>query len=147
MHAMKIIQEIWETKALGKKKISPRCQAAAHFSAQQLMLIVGVKGDNRSSPPSTGLQASASAPASAQKANLLRDANGGSAAAPHPHSESTRPGDELPHPSTPCFFCTASTGPAAELFWVEAASFGEASERSPCSFCTTRWPEEITLGG
>ena len=110
------------------------------------MLILGVKGDNGSSPPSTRLQACTSAPASVQKANLLGDANGGSAAARHPRSKRAHPGDELPHPSPPCFFCTASTGPATELFWVEAASFGKPSERSPCSFCTTHWPEEITPG-
>lgn len=142
------VSSFW-SEYLGDKsigKVSPQHQAAAHFSAQQLMLILGVKGEIRSSPLSIRLQASTSAPVSAQKAKLLRDTNGSSTAAHHPRSKRAHRGDECPHPSPPCFFYAASTGPATELFWVEAASFREPSERRPYSFCTTHWPKQTTTG-
>lgn len=111
------------------------------------MLIVGVKGDNGSSPPSTGLQASASAPVSTQKANLLGDANGGSAAAPHTAARARVPEiNSLIHPLL---------GFSVQLLLGQQQSYSgwkllvsvRRLKGAPALFALTRWPEEITPGG
>lgn len=76
-------------------KIIPQHQADAGFTAQQLMLMLGVLKEIREQ--SDGLQAAVLTPVSVQKANLLRDTNGGSTAVRDPRSQRARPGDdELP---------------------------------------------------
>lgn len=111
------------------------------------MLIVGVKGDNGSSPPSTGLQASASAPVSTQKANLLGDANGGSAAAPHTAARARVPEiNSLIHPLLG-FSVQPLLGQQQSYSGWKLLVSVRRLKGAPALFALTRWPEEITPGG